>query len=78
MIELEKDGNIYVVTMNNDQNMICPTWQDRMLEILDIMENDHGAGTAMVLAILRSDCDGARPAARSAANPVSRQDGRDW
>lgn len=49
MIELEKDGNIHVVTMNNEQNMICPAWQDRMLEILDIMENDHGAGTAMVL-----------------------------
>lgn len=49
MIELEKDGSIFVVTMNNDKNMICPEWQDRMLEILDIMENDHGAGTAMVL-----------------------------
>ena len=49
MIQLEKDGNIYVVTMNNEQTMNCPAWQDRMLEILDFMENDLGAGTAMVL-----------------------------
>ena len=49
MIELDRDGSIYVVTMNNDQNMICPAWQDRMLEILDTMENDPGPGTAMVL-----------------------------
>ncbi|MDG1814426.1 MAG: enoyl-CoA hydratase/isomerase family protein [Porticoccaceae bacterium] len=49
MIELKKDGNIYVVTMNNGQNMICPDWQNRMLEILDIMESEQGAGTAMVI-----------------------------
>ena len=49
MIEMDKDGGIYVVTMNNGQNMICPTWQERMLECLDIMEKETAAGTAMVL-----------------------------
>jgi enoyl-CoA hydratase/carnithine racemase len=49
MIDLEKDGNIFIVTMNNGQNMICPDWQKRMLEILDIMEKDKAAGTAMVI-----------------------------
>lgn len=49
MIELEKQDNIYVVRMNNGQNTICPVWQDRMLAILDTMESDCGAGTAMVL-----------------------------
>ena len=49
MIELEKDGNIHVATMNNKENMISPQWQDRMLEILDIVESDCAAGAAMVL-----------------------------
>ncbi len=49
MIDIEQDGSIFVVTMNNDKNMICPQWQDRMLDILDTMESDYGAGTAMVL-----------------------------
>ena len=49
MIELEKDGNIHVATMNNNENMISPEWQDRMLEILDIVESDCSAGAAMVL-----------------------------
>ncbi|MDG2116261.1 MAG: enoyl-CoA hydratase/isomerase family protein [Porticoccaceae bacterium] len=49
MIKLEKDGNIHVATMNNKENMISPEWQDRMLEILDIVESDCAAGAAMVL-----------------------------
>ena len=49
VIDIERDGSIFVVTMNNDKNMICPQWQDRMLGILDTMESDYGAGTAMVL-----------------------------
>ncbi|MCX2975401.1 hypothetical protein EYC87_17610 [Halieaceae bacterium IMCC8485] len=47
MIELEKDDNIHVATMNNNENMISPEWQDRMLEILDIVESDCSAGAAM-------------------------------
>ena len=49
MIELDKQGEIYVATMNNEQNAICPEWQARMQEILSVMESDHGAGTALVL-----------------------------
>jgi enoyl-CoA hydratase/carnithine racemase len=49
MIELSKDGEIFVVTMNNGANMICPEWQDRMLDILDTIESDPKAGTAMVM-----------------------------
>lgn len=49
MIELEKDDSIHVVTMNNKENMISPDWQDRMLEVLEILESDCAAGAAMVL-----------------------------
>lgn len=49
MLELEKDGNLHIVTMNNNENRICPEWQDKMLEILDTLESDCGAGTAMVM-----------------------------
>ena len=49
MIEFEKDGDLFVVTMNNGPNMICPEWQDRMLELLDTLEGDCPAGTAMVI-----------------------------
>lgn len=49
MLELEKDGNLHIVTMNNHENRVCPEWQDKMLEILDTLESDCGAGTAMVM-----------------------------
>ena len=38
MIELSKNKQMYTVTMNNDANMICLDWQQRMLEILDQLE----------------------------------------
>lgn len=49
MIELSKNKQMYTVTMNNDANMICLDWQQRMLEILDQLEVNPVAGTAMVL-----------------------------
>ncbi|ETN92630.1 Carnitinyl-CoA dehydratase [Gammaproteobacteria bacterium MOLA455] len=49
MIELSKAGTIYTVTMDNGENMICLDWQQRMLEILDQLEDNPVAGTAMVL-----------------------------
>ena len=49
MINIEKDGDLYLVTMSDGDNKICSDWQDRMLSILDTMEASRGAGTAMVL-----------------------------
>ena len=49
MITLSKEGTIYTVTMNNGDNMICLDWQQRMLGILDQLEENPVAGTAMVL-----------------------------
>ncbi len=49
MIEYRKEGGLYLVTMNNGQNTICPDWQLRMLEILDSVESDCGQGAALVL-----------------------------
>jgi len=49
VIELSKAGTIYTVTMDNGENMICLDWQQRMLEILDQLEDNPVAGTAMVL-----------------------------
>ena len=49
MIDYKKEDGIHLVTMNNGANTICPDWQIRMLEILDIVEQDCGQGTAMVL-----------------------------
>jgi len=49
VIELSKVGPVYTVTMNNGENMICLDWQKRMLEILDQLEQNPVAGTAMVL-----------------------------
>ena len=49
MIEISKAGTLYTVTMNNGENMICLAWQKRMLEILDQLEDNPVAGTAMVL-----------------------------
>ena len=49
MIKLSKAGTLYILTMNNGENMICLDWQQRMLEILDKLEEAPVAGTAMVL-----------------------------
>ena len=49
MIEYSKDGVLHLVTMDNDQNTICPQWQQRMLEIIDIIEADSAEGSALVL-----------------------------
>ncbi len=49
MIDYNKHGELHLVTMNNGQNTICPDWQQRMLEILDTVENDCGEGASLVL-----------------------------
>lgn len=49
MIDYRKAEGIHILTMNNGANTICPDWQIRMLEILDIVEQDCDQGTALVL-----------------------------
>lgn len=50
MIAYEKEGDLHLITMNEGQNTICPQWQQRMLDILDLVEADCGQGAALVLA----------------------------
>lgn len=49
MIDLDRDGDIHVVTMNNGPNMIDPSWQARMLEVLDAVEADCEGNAGLVL-----------------------------
>ena len=49
MLDLSKDGEIYIVTMNNQANMICLDWQQRMLAILDQLEHQPHEDAAMVM-----------------------------
>ena len=49
MINLSSNGDIYILTMNNDSNTICLDWQEQMLEALDKMERHCGEGTALVM-----------------------------
>ena len=49
MIDYSKEGGLHLVTMTEQGSMICPDWQQRMLEILDTVESDCGQGAAMVL-----------------------------
>jgi enoyl-CoA hydratase/carnithine racemase len=49
MIDHHKDGNIHIVTMNNDQNTIDLVWQARMLEVLDTIEADIEGDSGLVL-----------------------------
>jgi enoyl-CoA hydratase/carnithine racemase len=49
MIDHHKDGNIHIVTMNNDQNTIDLAWQARMLEVLDAVEADIEGDAGLVL-----------------------------
>jgi enoyl-CoA hydratase/carnithine racemase len=49
MIDLERDGAIHVVTLDNGPNTIDPAWQDRMLEVLDAVEADCDGDAGMVL-----------------------------
>jgi enoyl-CoA hydratase/carnithine racemase len=50
MIEYSKEGDMHVVTMNNDDNAICMDWQTRMLEILEVIEADCAKGASLVMA----------------------------
>jgi enoyl-CoA hydratase/carnithine racemase len=49
VIELGRDGEIHVVTMNDGPNMIDPAWQARMLEVLDAVEADCEGDAGLVL-----------------------------
>jgi enoyl-CoA hydratase/carnithine racemase len=49
VINLCKDGDVYILTMNNDANTICQDWQEQMLKALDEMENNSGKGTALLM-----------------------------
>jgi enoyl-CoA hydratase/carnithine racemase len=50
VIDLSRDGDIHVVTLCNGPNMIDPTWQTRMLEVLDAVEADCEGNAGLVLA----------------------------
>lgn len=49
MIDLKRDGELSVVTLNNGPNMIEPAWQSRMLEVLDTVEADCEGDAGLVL-----------------------------
>jgi enoyl-CoA hydratase/carnithine racemase len=49
MIDYTKEGDLHLVTMNAGPNVICPEWQQRMLDILDTVETDCGKGAALIL-----------------------------
>ena len=49
MIDYTKEGDLHLVTMNASPNVICPEWQQRMLDILDTVEADCGKGAALIL-----------------------------
>jgi enoyl-CoA hydratase/carnithine racemase len=49
MIELTKDGDVHVITMNNGPNVIEPDWQARMIEVLDAVEADCQDNAGLVL-----------------------------
>jgi len=50
MIDYTKEGDLHLVTMNAGPNVICPQWQQRMLDILDQVEVDCVQGVALILA----------------------------
>ena len=49
MIDYTKEGDLHLVTMSAGPNVICPEWQQRMLDILDTVEVDCGKGAALIL-----------------------------
>ncbi|MDP6979975.1 MAG: enoyl-CoA hydratase/isomerase family protein [Myxococcota bacterium] len=49
MIDLERDGAIHVVTLNDGPNTVYPEWQERMLEVLAAIEADCEGDAGMVL-----------------------------
>lgn len=48
MIELRRDGEVHIVTLDNGPNMIDPAWQARMLEVLDAVEADCDGDAGLV------------------------------
>ena len=60
MIDYVKEGDLHLITMNEGQNTICPDLQQRILEILDAVENDCGQGASLVLTgVDKFFCNGA-------------------
>ena len=59
MIEYHKEGDLHLITMKEGSTSICPTWQHRMLEILNSIEANCGPGSALVLTgVEKSFCNG--------------------
>ena len=49
MIQLERDGAIHVVTLDNGPNKVDPQWQARLLEVLGKIEADCEGEAGLVL-----------------------------
>ena len=49
MIHYERDGEFHFVQMNNGANTIHPAWQERVLEILDVIEADSDGDAGLIL-----------------------------
>ncbi len=49
MIELERDGLLFVITLGDGADTIDPPWQSRMLEVLATIEADCDGDCALVL-----------------------------
>jgi enoyl-CoA hydratase/carnithine racemase len=59
MIDYQKEAQLHLITMNDGSTSICPDWQQRMLEILDMIGEDCSQGSAMVLTgVEKSFCNG--------------------
>ena len=49
MIDHKREGAIHIVTLNAGPNVINPDWQTRMLEVLEIVENDCEGEAGLIL-----------------------------
>src|SRR6056297_2372586 len=59
MIDYQKEGDLHIITMNDGSTSICPHWQQRMLGILDVIDEDCSQGSALVLTgVEKSFCNG--------------------
>lgn len=49
MIDLQQINGIHLATMNTEQNLMCPQWQQAFLSMLSEVEGNCDSGTALVL-----------------------------
>lgn len=74
MIEHTKQGELHLVTMDANSSMVCPDWQQGMLEILDKVEADCGQGAGLVLTgIDKFFCNGLNLEVISKLSPAEMQ-----